>query len=414
MAIDYTLGKGETIDAYNSRIAAARGGTNPSMGKDGMIQNIDTSSLGSSSAVSSIGLDPKTVSDMLQADIGSISSSNATIDSGISSAIQSQRDAASANQQYVESQFARESGYLGERLTNQRTSLLEAGRGGAQGAYALQLVDKEIEKSMRDLDMRKNELILQGNSAAASKISDLQVKQMEMKVDAQQRHFTNLLGLGGYQESVNQRLGQERQQARQMTMEQLNYNLSVQGQADTRSYNASQLANDAVRLNIMQSELDLKERAYDADAWMRKPIRGFPNVGVRGSIIASITPQLQAIAANKQLTEAQKYAELGLVYSNLRLQYGGVADETELRKLVYGPSSGGGMQDDLYGPEVEQLDNWIGGMSSTAQSAQTAYSSPLQKAVGTGFGASVEVAKAGVGIGGGILEFMYGAPGKTY
>jgi len=187
---------GETIDAYKARVASMQ---TPS------------------GAVSSAGFDPNTVASMMKDTIGSVSSSNDTIDASIGAAIQSQKEAAAANAAAIESQYGREAGYLSDNLQNQRTSMIEGTRGGAYGGYALQVVDTQIEKSLRDLEQRKNELVLQGNAAAASKISDLQVQQLQFKQQAQQQLFSNLLQMGNYAINLRSASLAERAQSFQET-----------------------------------------------------------------------------------------------------------------------------------------------------------------------------------------------------
>lgn len=263
MAIDYTLHPGEAIPAYNARIAAARAATAPAAG------NAPTGSTAPSSAMSSTGLDPATVNKMMQDAVGSISSSNDTIDASISAAIQSQKDAATANAAAVESQFGREAAYQAQDLNQQRTSLLESGRGNAQGAYGLQLVDQQIEKSMRDLEQRKQEMVLQGNAAAASKISDLQVQQLGFKQQAQQQVFSNLLAIGNYglqaqQVNIASR-AQDFQESNAISTIALRYGLDIQpgetiDSITTRAkINASaeeQLNLDRARQQIAQSKAE--------------------------------------------------------------------------------------------------------------------------------------------------------------
>jgi len=328
------------------------------IGANGMIENIDTSTLNdSSSAVSSVGLDPKTVSDMLQADIGSISSSNETIDSGINAAIASQRESAKANEDRLMSAGERESGYLLNKLQNERTSMLEAGRGGAVGSYALLQVDKEIDKSLKDLDMRKNELILQGNAAAAAKISDLQVQQLTLKADAQQRHFTNLLGLGGYQENVNQRLSQEKQQARQMTMDQLRYNIDLRQQAAYEKKSEFEMINDTARLNIQRAELKISQARESREAKLDNVPAdpGWASSAIQVKIMGEIAPQLYAISAQLKegaISEDEARAQRALLYAKQRGVYprGAVTDDA-LTEAIFGIPS----VEDQYQQELSEL-----------------------------------------------------------
>lgn len=235
---------GETIDAYKARVASMQ---TPS------------------GAVSSAGFDPNTVASMMKNTIGSVSSSNDTIDASISAAIQSQKEAAAANAAAIESQYGREAGYLSDNLQNQRTSMIEGTRGGAYGGYALQAVDTQIEKSLRDLEQRKNELVLQGNAAAASKISDLQVQQLQFKQQAQQQVFSNLLAMGNYGLQKRQvDLASEQQDFQEQSAIStiaLRYGLEMQpGETiDSITFRAKSIASQEEQLNLEKARQQIMQ-----------------------------------------------------------------------------------------------------------------------------------------------------------
>lgn len=54
------------------------------------------------------------------------------------------------------------------------------------------------DKSLKDLAMRKEALVLQNNFKAAEKIAELEVKALETKQEASRQYFTNLLNLGNF------------------------------------------------------------------------------------------------------------------------------------------------------------------------------------------------------------------------
>lgn len=241
---------GETIDAYKARVASMQ---TPS------------------GAVSSAGFDPNTVASMMQDTIGSVSSSNDTIDASIGAAIQSQKEAAAANAAALESQYSRESSYQANDLNSQRTALMEAGRGGAIGSYALQAVDTQIEKSLRDLEQRKNELVLQGNAAAASKISELQVQQLQFKQEAQQKVFSNLLQMGNYAINLRSASLAERAQSFQETNAissvALQYGLTVKpGETIEQIVSrAAPLASEKQKLELNKTLAEIAKLKADAN-----------------------------------------------------------------------------------------------------------------------------------------------------
>jgi hypothetical protein len=214
-------------------------------------------------ALASAGFDVETVLNSLQNEAGSVTSSDDTIDASFSRAIAGQKEAALANQQSVESQFGRESVYLLDNLTQQRSSILEAGRGGATGSYGLQIVDREIEKSLRDLEQRKSELVLQGNAAAANEISKLEVQQLQFRQQAQQQTFSNLLQLGGiglqYRSQTLAEQAQGFQERSAMAGIALEYGLTIQpGETiDSLITRASGLATEDRKLQLDKTRAEI-------------------------------------------------------------------------------------------------------------------------------------------------------------
>ena len=103
-----------------------------------------------------------------------------------------------ASAKRIESAFDREIGFKEEEFEAQRTSFLERGRGFAVNKAALQQLDQQTEKSLRDLEQRKQELLLAGEANAATQITNLQLKSLEFAQQARQQTFSNTLGLAGF------------------------------------------------------------------------------------------------------------------------------------------------------------------------------------------------------------------------
>jgi hypothetical protein len=272
--------------------------------------------------------------------MGAVSSATGTISDAVAEAIEGQREAASANVQRLESQFGRESDYLLKNLMNQRTSLLEGTRGGAVSGAALNMVDKEIEKSMRDLEQRKEEMILAGNAAAATAISDLQMKQLEMKVNVQQQKFTNALGLGQFGMQVQELINSQRANLQRQTMEQLQYNLNVQAQEDFRAKTVMEQIESTARIGIMKQELAIKQaiEARAARIESIQPSPGFVSFMEQVRFNGEIAPMLYKISSDKTMTDSEAWAAREQVYAYAKNAFSGSATEEAIDKYFFGES----------------------------------------------------------------------------
>lgn len=147
-------------------------------------------------------------------DSGMVSSSNTEIENAISSAIGSTERAVGANTERIESVFDREIESTEGNLRAQRDQFFEGRRGFATSTAALERLNVDTEKTLRDLDQRKQELILQGEATGAERISNLQVQALEFQQQAKQQAFTNMLSIGQFA------LGVQAQQTAKQQFEQ--------------------------------------------------------------------------------------------------------------------------------------------------------------------------------------------------
>ncbi len=97
----------------------------------------------------------------------------------------------------IESQFEREKGYQKEQNIRTITTAVESQRGFATNNALLRQIREEGDKSIKDLEQRKQELILSGNAAAAQQLSGLQLKEAEFLVQSRQQVFQNLISMAG-------------------------------------------------------------------------------------------------------------------------------------------------------------------------------------------------------------------------
>ncbi len=139
-----------------------------------------------------------------------ISSANTGLESKINQAIGGVANSSNLSNQAITSQYDRQIGYTNEAQQNTITAARERGIGMQTTDVAYQAMTKEADKNLKDLEQRKQELILQGSSAAAAKIADLQLQTLTMKTQAMQQTFTNLLGMAnfGLQAGQEQRAAQ--------------------------------------------------------------------------------------------------------------------------------------------------------------------------------------------------------------
>lgn len=154
----------------------------------------------------------ETLQQRLLSQSGSVSSSDSAIEKSIKDSISGIEKSQEASAARIESQFGREIDFKRGQQEAQISTQLEGRRGFATNMTALRQLVETTDKQVNDLEQRKQELILQGESAAASRISELQIKQLEFKTEAQQRTFNNLLQMANFGLGLKQEDRLERQQ----------------------------------------------------------------------------------------------------------------------------------------------------------------------------------------------------------
>lgn len=114
-------------------------------------------------------------------------------DTGFEKAIAGIKTAGEAQAQRIESAGGREIAFQAEQFGQQRTTRLEGRRGFATNQAALQQLDDRTEKSLKDMEQRKQELLLAGEESTARQISQLQVQAIQFKQQKEQEMFSNIL-----------------------------------------------------------------------------------------------------------------------------------------------------------------------------------------------------------------------------
>lgn len=148
-----------------------------------------------------------------QSDI--ISSENTNLENKINEAITTVKTGEKASEGAITSAYDRKITDTLQAGQQQFNAAQNAQRGFAVNTAALKQLDESTDKSVKDLEQRKQELILQGQAAAATTVSDLQVKAIQFRQQAQQQVFTNLLGMASFAQQQQQILTQNSQFERQ-------------------------------------------------------------------------------------------------------------------------------------------------------------------------------------------------------
>ncbi len=128
---------------------------------------------------------------------GMISSAEQDTSTLLQKAQEGIKTSAAAGAAAVTSQFDRAIQDQTGENQNTLTGAQEAQRGFATNTALLTRIQETGDKSIKDLEQRKQELILQGQSAAAGQISQLQVQEAQMMVQNRQQAFQNLLAMAG-------------------------------------------------------------------------------------------------------------------------------------------------------------------------------------------------------------------------
>src|SRR3990167_5431002 len=162
-----------TAQQLKNRELAAAGGTPSGFGEgfaDTFLKALQDKALGSSDLVSSA----KT---------------------GFEQAIASATQIGAKGAERIESQAGRELAFSKEQFAQKRESELSS-TGAAFNNAALQQLTERTEKSLRDLDDRRKEALLANDIATQQQIGQLQVQKLQFLQQAEQRSYSNMLGLG--------------------------------------------------------------------------------------------------------------------------------------------------------------------------------------------------------------------------
>lgn len=124
-----------------------------------------------------------------------VSSSTSGIEDSINSAISGIKKGAKATENRIESKFGREQAYGLQQGQRNVEAFAESRSGFGTQMAALRNVVGETDNYLKDLASRKEEALLANDSNMYSQIASLEMKGLEMKNDALQRTFQNLVSV---------------------------------------------------------------------------------------------------------------------------------------------------------------------------------------------------------------------------
>lgn len=143
---------------------------------------------------------------------GSISSASTNIEKAISESISNLQKSNASTTKATTSAFDRQIDQTRKSGSFAFTGAQEEQRGFAQNVGILRKINEDTNTNLKDLEQRKQEVILQGDAATASKIADLQLKALEFKQQSEQQVFSNLLSMSNFGLSLKQEERQSRAQ----------------------------------------------------------------------------------------------------------------------------------------------------------------------------------------------------------
>ena len=250
----YYLQKGESIDAYNTRIASLSAADS-----GGSTTGVSTSSTGGADAFL------KTLQDKLLASSNIVSSEQTGLESAIQDSIKRLGESQTSREVGIKAGAERsrlETKELGaERLTGALES--QRGVGAASQMAVITRIEESTTKSLRDLDLREQEALASGQIETADKIANLKFKEIQFRQESRQQAFNNLLSLGSFGLGIaqEQRLKQSAANEERRAMVGLGLEFGVQvGANDTFESVASKaMGSEAYKLRGEEAKLRLEE-----------------------------------------------------------------------------------------------------------------------------------------------------------
>lgn len=199
------------------------------------------------------GVFTKELQDKLLGELDLVSSEPTELESLIGKSITGLKEAQEKRVTGIEAGAERLAGEIKEKGIKELTSAQEQQRGFAVNRSLIKQIEEDTEKSLKDLEMRKQEALGGGAVELAEKISNLQIQQLQFSQQKKQQSFSNMLQVAGFGLNVYQIQQQKTQQELQNKKDTLNFlvsnNLmSSMGEEDKRKWETN--------LNLPSNVLD--------------------------------------------------------------------------------------------------------------------------------------------------------------
>lgn len=184
---------------------------------------------------------------------GIVSSATPTLEASILAAQKGVKESNEFSNQAIESSYGRERGYMEEQGSSNIQTQLESRSGFATQMVAFRSLVQTTDKNLNDLKQRKDELIMQNNSAAAAKVADLEFKAIEFRDKAQQQVFSNLLGMANFGMQVKQ----EERMSKQLDFAQATEMNKIKLEYGVGGKNIEEVMRNAMPFASKQQQADL-------------------------------------------------------------------------------------------------------------------------------------------------------------
>lgn len=203
-----------------------------------------------------------------------ISSTTSGLEDRLNQAISGVQTSNDKSNQAVESAYSREKTFQEGQGSLNIQNQLEGRSGFGTQMVAFRNLVETTDKNLKDLEQRKNELILQNDANGASKIAELQFKTLEFKQNAEQQTFSNLLSMGNFATQLKQselaQRAQTFQETSAMSSVALKYGLDVKPGDTLKSITtrAMPLASKEEQLSLQKAQADINNANAQAAKYM--------------------------------------------------------------------------------------------------------------------------------------------------
>jgi hypothetical protein len=257
---------------------------------------------------------------------GISSSASSNIQNSINEAISGVQKSGELTSASLQSERGREIGFAQDRASAKFTGAFESRTGFSTQTIALRELTETTEKSIRDLDGRYREAMMDNDANTASTVAGLRMEKLKFLQTQEENYFKNMITVAGIQQNQSQfdqeqgRLAsnsktEAEQFAKKMaqTDDQFTKNLGVQHQR--LSLQKQELDISRQRNNISQQEFNLRkselEKGQSATAITATIFTDLRNQVANGQQVSDID------ATEYALWAFEEYAEL---YPNLEIE----------------------------------------------------------------------------------------------